>query len=324
MKNKNYAIAIVIGLFLAACSGERPESLEWTTGQIGGGWYTMGAGFTKFVHKENPTISLKVVPGGGTINSIKIQKGRSQLAWGLDALTAQAVLGEVFYEGNPHPDVMMIGMSFSNIYTHFIREQNAKYKSVEDIFTNARDVRIGVTKAGSSDEQIFSWLMTLYGTSYDDLRENRNFKINHGNISDLSAQFKDGQIDYVFINQGLPAASVIEMSQSRDLVLMPFSEKLLERFNREYRLYPGEISAETYGISEQDIPTIKMGTVLLVRSSVSIDTVYAITRSICENQKNLVSVHASAAVFDCASSFNDPPAPIHPGALKYFKEKGFI
>lgn len=284
----------------------------------------MGAGFSKFVHKENPGISLKIVPGGGTINSIKVQKGRSQLAWGLDALVSQAVLGEVFYEGNPHSNLMMIGMSFSDIYTHFIREQDSEYKSIEDILVSGRNVRVGVTKAGSSDEKIFSWLMELYGTSYDDLRENRNFKVNHGNISDLSAQFKDGQIDYVFINQGLPASSVIEMSQSRSLVLMPFSEDLLKRLNQRYRLYPGKILAGTYGISDQDVLTIKMGTVLLVHRMVSIDTVYAITRSLCENQKNLISVHGSAAVFDCATSFNDAPAPIHPGALKYFKEKGFM
>ena len=324
MKNKNSGIVLLIVLFLQACSLERPESLEWTTGQVGGGWYTMGAGFSKFVHSENPGISLKIVPGGGTINSIKIQNGRSQLGWGLDALVSQAVLGEVLYEGNPHTDLMMIGMSFSDIYTHFVRKQDAKYRSIEDILVNGRDVKIGVIKAGSSDEKIFSWLMEMYGTSYEDLRKNRNFKINHGNVSELSSQFKDGQIDYVFINQGLPASAIIEMSQSRDLTLIPFTEEILATLNQKYRLYRGEISAETYGIGDQDILTIKMGTALLVHKSVSTETVYSITRSLCENQSNLSSVHGSAAVFDCASSFNNPPAPIHPGALKYFKEKNFM
>ena len=311
-------------LLFSGCSAERPESMEWSTGQVGGGWYTMAAGLTKFIHRENPSLSLKVVPGGGTINATKIQMGRSQIGWGLDALTYQAVRGTVFYEGKPHPDVTMIGMSFSDIYTHFLIAEDAKYRSIEDIFIKGEDINIGVTKAGSSDEKVFSWLMLLYGTSYDKLRGERGFKINHGNIFELSSQFKDGQIDYVFINQGVPAASVIDMSQSRNLEILSFSGALLEKLRNSYGLGKGVIKAGTYSTVGENIQTIKMGTTLLVHRNTSGETVYGITRSLCENQKDLVTVHGSAAAFNCATAFEAAPADIHPGAIQYYKEKGYL
>ena len=313
----------VAGLLLATgCSGERPESMEWTTGQVGGGWYTMAAGFTKFIHRDNPDLSLKVVPGGGTINATKIQMGRSQLGWGLDALTYQAVRGTALYEGNPHPDVTMIGMSFSDIYTHFVRAGDAERHSIEDIFTKAEDINIGVTKAGSSDEKVFSWLMKLHGTSYEELRRERGFKINHGNIFELSSQFKDRQIDYLFINQGVPAAAVIDMAQSRPFELLAFSDALLEVLRDTYGLGRGVIAAGTYAADQQDVRTIKMGTALLVHREMSDETVYGITRSLCRNQEQLVTVHGSAAVFDCAHAIRAGPADVHPGALRYYEEQG--
>ncbi len=315
-------LAVAGMLLLPGCSGERPQSMEWTTGQVGGGWYTMAAGLAKFIHRDNPGLSLKVVPGGGTVNATKIQAGRSQLGWGLDALTYQAVAGTALYEGNPHPDVTMIGMSFSDIYTHFLRAGDAEYRSIEDIFTIAEDINIGVTKAGSSDERVFSWLMEFHETSYEELRRRRGFKINHGNIFELSSQFKDGQVDYLFINQGVPAAAVIDMSQSREFELLPFSDAMLEVLRDTYGLGRGFIAAGAYAADQDDIQTIKMETALLVHRRMPDHTVYGITRSLCENQENLVAVHGSAAVFDCTLDPETAPADVHPGALRYYGEEG--
>ena len=315
-------LALFGTLLLPGCSGERPESMEWTTGQVGGGWYTMAAGLTKFIHRDNPGLSLKVVPGGGTINATKIQMGRSQLGWGLDALTYQAVRGTALYEGRPHPDVTMIGMSFSDIYTHFLHAEDAEHRSMQAIFTEAEDVNIGVTKAGSSDEKVFSWLMKFYGTSYGELRSERGFKINHGNIFELSSQFKDRQIDYLFINQGLPAAAVIDMSQARKLALLPFSDAVLDVLRDTYGLGRGILAAGTYAADHGDVQTIKMGTALLVHRQVSEATVYGIIRSLCKNRERLVTVHGSAAVFDCTLALESAPAGIHPGALRYYEEQG--
>ena len=68
--------------------------------------------------------------------------------------------------------------------------------------------------------------------------------------------------------------------------------------------------------------TIIMATTLVVSSDVAEDTGYKITKTLCENQDKLPSIHASMDVFNCATAIKTQPIPVHPGALKYYKEKG--
>ncbi len=85
------------------------ETFEWTSGQLGGGWYTMTAGLAKFIEEAHPDIKIKVVPGGGTANPSKVNKGKSQFGLGLDVLAFLAVKGTDIYKGKPHTELMMIG-----------------------------------------------------------------------------------------------------------------------------------------------------------------------------------------------------------------------
>ena len=283
----------------------------------------MASGLSNLIRETNPELTIKVVPGGGTANPTKVNRGRSQLGWGLDTLTYQASKGEVLFENKAHDDLMMIGMSFSDLYTHFIRAQNAPYDSIEELLRNGRNAKIGVIKRGSSGEQAFRWLMENYGVDYQALRK-RGFKINHGSFSELSSQFKDGQVDYVFGNLGLPAAVVIDMSQARKLEIMNFDESLLSSLNQSYGFLSGNIPAGTYENAGNQATTLKMATTLVVNRKVSDDVVYSLTKTLCENQERLTTVHASMSSFECSTAFNDSPAPLHPGAVKYYREKGFL
>ena len=122
----------------------------------------MASGMAKIIMEANPDIIVKVVPGGGTANPSKVNAGKSQLGMGLDVFTFLAYNGREIYDGKPHKKLQMIGMSFSDNYMHFIRAKGADL-SFEDVFAKAKDVNMAVTKAGSSDEQTFRWVMAHYG-----------------------------------------------------------------------------------------------------------------------------------------------------------------
>lgn len=314
------AAALAAGMASAAAA----ETLEWTAGQIGGGWYTMASGMAKLVMDANPDLTIKVVPGGGTANPSKVQKGASQLGMGLDIFTFAARNGTGIYEGAPHDKLMMIGMSFSDNYMHLLRAKGAPF-DFAGLFTEAKDVGLAVTKAGSSDEQTFQYVMEYYGTSYDDLRDNRGFKINHGNYAEMASQFKDGQVDYVFFTLGIPGAAAIEMIEGRAAELLPWPQDVVDALSAKYGYKIGAFPADTYPDAQDgEVPTLIMGTTLMVHADVSEDTVYRITKTLCENTDKLPGIHQSMAVFDCATAAANAPAPIHPGAEKYYKEQGYM
>lgn len=320
---KNLMKVISVSSCLCFSGVALAETIEWTSGQLGGGWYSMSSGLANIIKKDNPDFNIKVVPGGGTANPTKVNRGRSQLGWGLDTFTFQAHTGTVLFDGKKHDDLRTIGMSFSDVYTHFIRAEDAKYTTIEEVLTG-KDVKIGVIQRGSSGEQAFRWILEANNTDYDTLRKKQGFKINHGSFSELSSQFKDGQVDYVFGNLGLPGSVVIEMNQSRPVGFVNFGVEQLSKLYSNYGFLDAHIPANTYSNVAQDASTIKISTTLMVSSKVSDDTVYKITKSICEDQNALSTIHNSMSVFDCKTAMQSAPAPIHPGAAKYYSEQGYM
>ncbi|HEX2116346.1 MAG TPA: TAXI family TRAP transporter solute-binding subunit [Alphaproteobacteria bacterium] len=312
------AAAFVVAGIQSAASA---QTIEWVAGQLGGGWYVMSTGMAKLVQDKNPGLNVRVVPGGGTANPSKIEQGQSQLGMGLDIFAKAAVDGTGPYQGKPHKKVMMIGQSFSDNYLHMIRADGAPL-GFADVF-KAKDIKLGVTKAGSSDEMSFRYVMEHYGTSYDKMRGN-GVKIFQGDYNELANAYKDRQIDYVFLVLGIPGAAVIDMAQGRKGQLVAWPEELRKTMSQKYGYSVGEFPATTYpALQSGPSPTIIMATTLMVSSDLSEDVAYKVTKTLCENAGELPKIHASMDVFKCETAIKTRPVPVHPGALRYYREKGF-
>ena len=67
-----------------------------------------------------------------------------------------------------------------------------------------------------------------------------------------------------------------------------------------------------------------MSTIMFARNSVSTNTVYNITKAICENEADLEKIHSSMKNFSCKTATLNAPLPVHPGAAKYYREMGYI
>ena len=314
-------IAAAAGAALAWASPASAQTVEWVAGQLGGGWYTMSTGMAKLVQDKNPGLTVKVVPGGGTANPSKIQQGQSQLGMGLDIFSKMAREGTGIYQGKPHTKVVMIGQSFSDNYVHFFKAQGAPY-GFDDVFKQ-KNVKIGVTKAGSSDEMSYRFVMEEYGQSYDKLRAN-GWKIVQGDYNELASAFKDGQVDYMFLVLGIPGAAVIDMSQGRKGELMAWPKGLTDTLIKKYGYSPGTFPKATYpNLQTSDVPGLVMATTLMVSTDLSDEVAYKVTKTLCENSGELPKIHASMDVFKCQTAIKVQPVPVHPGAMKYYKEKGF-
>lgn len=313
------ALVLCAGL---AAAGVHAQTIEWTAGQLGGGWYTIVSGASKLLEEKVPGLTVKAVPGGGAANPSKVQNGQSQLGMSIDIFAKMARDGAGTYAGKPHPKLMMIGQSLGDTPYHMIRAGNQKLGF--DEILQGKDVKIGVVKAGGTDEIAFRWVMEHYGQTYDSLRS-RGYKIVHADYSELASAFKDNQIDYVFFAQGLPGAAVIDMATGRDAQLLDFPKPLTEFIYKKYGMGTGTIPAGTYPkYQSRDVPVLSMATTLITSSDVPEDVVYKVTRALCESQARLPSVHASLKDFDCKTAVKIRPIPVHPGALKYYKERGWV
>jgi TRAP transporter TAXI family solute receptor len=313
---------IAAALALSAAIGSAgAQTIEWTAGQLGGGWYTIVTGTSKMIEQKTG-MTVKAVPGGGAANPTKVQNGQSQLGMSIDIFAKMALDGTGTYEGKPHPKLMMIGQSLGDTPYHMIRAADQKLEF--DQILTSRDVKIGVVKAGATDEIAFRWVMEHYGQTYQTLRS-RGYRIIQADYSELASAFKDRQIDYVFFAQGLPGASVVDMSTGRDARLLEFPKKLTDFIYSKYGMGTGKIPAGTYPKYQSgDVTVMSMATTLITSSDVSADVIYRVTKALCESQPDLPKVHASLKDFDCKTAVQVRPIPVHPGALRYYRERGWI
>jgi uncharacterized protein len=315
--------ALIVGWVLTSATGiAQAQTIEWTAGQLGGGWYTIVTGTSKLIEAKAAGLTVKVVPGGGAANPTKVQNGQSQLGMSIDIFAKMAHDGSGTYVGKAHPKLMMIGQSLGDTPYHMIRAANAKL-GFDEVFTG-KDVKIGVVKAGATDEIAFRWVMEHYGQTYDSLRA-KGYKIVQADYAELTSAFKDGQIDYVFFAQGLPGAAVIDMATGREAQLLDFPKKLTDYIYSKYGMGTGLIPAGTYPkYQTKDVAVMSMATTLITSSDVAEEVVYKFTKALCESQPQLPTVHASLKDFDCKTAVNVRPVPVHPGALRYYKERNWV
>jgi TRAP transporter TAXI family solute receptor len=320
-------LIVLLGIFVLFGTGTsralEPTTLEWSCGSVGGGWYTMGAGIAEIVKAAVPEITIKVIPGGGTLNPPRVGEAKALMAWGLPPFVATAMQGMEPYD-KKYPDIRCIGGSFSDNNLHWAAAKDTGATSIEELIVNKKPIRITVGTVGTSDEFSLRKVLESYGVTYDDIKK-WGGKVFFAGYSEATSLLKDRHVDYAFANIAPPAAYLLDAKIGRPLRLLPFSEKTLAYLEEKYSYTRGVIPQKAYpDMLDQDIVSPVMGTVAIVHKSVPDDVVYAITKAICENKDQLPEIHKSMAIFDPKTAWQNMPAPLHPGAEKYYKEMGYM
>lgn len=188
-----------------------------------------------------------------------------------------------------------------------------------------KNVSIATTPVNNSDEWVFNKVLEYYKTDYNEIKA-AGGKVIHGSYQEQTDALRNGNIDSIFSQLSLPASAITEASVSKEIKILPMSKELISYLS-QFGLDSNTIPAGTYQDvtnGSDEIQTVSMGNVLTVNSKLDEDTVYKITKTINENTEKLINVHASLFVYDPKKAFLNPIAPLHPGAEKYYKEKGYL
>ncbi len=307
----------------------KPVALTWTAGPVGGGWYIMAGGIAELI-RESTGINVKVIPGGGTQNPPLIDKGDAELGWGLPPVLNAAWNGEDPYDKPPQGGRKMQnlraiagGMSVNTF--HFYVGAETPFKTMDEIFKQKKAIRIAISPTGTSDEWVFRKVMAYYGTDYKEL-EAAGFKFFRGSYSEQAANFKDRNVDATFTFLALPGAAVTEASLGRPLRLLNFPPGLLE-YLAKFGLGSGKIPRGTYpkaANADEEITSATMGSVIVANKNVPDEVAYTLAKAINENLDRLRKLHASLQPYQPSYGPTATGIPLHPGAEKYYREKGYL
>jgi len=329
------AFVLIAGLLtLAADQAVAQPTLMWASGLAGGGWETIANGMAALV-RDYAGLDVKVVAGGGTQNAVLVERGDAAIGLGMPPLLGAASRGEDPYTGRKMANLRALAGNMSPNALHFYVAADSPFArmTIDEIVRGRKPIRLAIAKPGTADVWLLEKMLAYYGLCAPHKPEDcyksweaegaAFFRRTYG---EQAAAFRDRKVDGAFALLAPPAASVAEASAGRPLVLLPFPAPLIEDLGR-YGLVAGAIAPDTYpkAVNAGDsIASATVGTTITVSVKMADDVAYRIAKSLNDHPDGVRQIHPSLSSYDSSKAWLNLGIPLHPGAERYYREKGWL
>lgn len=312
------ALAVVAGCGSGGSGGEEfTTDLQLGTGSTGGVYYPLGQEYANiFVDTVDVAgLNVSAVETGASVENLaKIARGELQLAIAQHNTALDAVGGTGEFAGAEVDNVGLLGTLYPEA-AQIITLESTGIDSVADL--RGKTVAIGPPGGGTREaaEQILA-AHGLHEGSYDPLEEG---------FGDARTKLQDGNADASIEILGLPAASLQELAATTgDVKLLPLEGAPLDTVLANTRLEEYEIPVEAYDFLDEPVPTVSVFAALYASTTqVSEELGYELTKSMYENAESLTLPQRELIGLDDALAGRGD-VPLHPGAERYFAEKGLL
>ncbi len=273
--------------------------------------YTWSAGIADVINKNIDGVEATAEETKGYVANIKLLQDKeieASMATTLSSYEAYAATGP--YEGG-EPGKILSWMAIAPVGMHVITLEDGPVNSL----SNLKGKRVGMGQPGGVSMLDANVLMEMIAG--DDFEA---FRVRLGDMVDM---LSDGNIDAALWNGSFPLPPVIKLSAQRDLKLIPISDEFYADLSAKYPPYFRlSIPGGTYEDVAGDTPTYGLANGLVISADVSEGRVYDMTKAIFENLDDLAGVHPAFGRVSKETVLNGFGAPLHPGALKYYREIG--
>jgi len=292
------------------------QNISIATGGTGGVYYPMGGGLAAALSKYVPGMSATAEVTGGSVDNLKlVGTGKPYVAFSMSDAALDAFEGEDKFKGNKVP-VRTLAVLYPN-RMHLVSVEG---KGVNK-FADLKGKRVSTGSPGSATEVMAFRLIEAAGMDKD-----KDLKRERLGVAESVNALKDGKIDAFFWVGGLPTAAVTDLANTPgNTIKMVDHAELVPAMNKKYgNLYVQDtIGKDVYKGMAADNKQATVMNILVAHEKMDDQTAYNIVKTIFEKTPDLVAVHKEAANFKLANQKKEAtPIPFHPGAVKYFAEKG--
>ncbi|MBQ7544109.1 MAG: TAXI family TRAP transporter solute-binding subunit [Synergistaceae bacterium] len=307
------AMLLVFAAAFAAFAEPMPGGtrLVFTTGGAQGTYYGFGGVLAGKVGEKTSTKVTVIASGGSKANIEAMSDGDAQLGFTQSDVGAYAFKGTRLFENEKISDFSTV----ANLYMEQVQivTLNPEIKTVADL--KGKNVSIGAAGSGVFFNAVD--VLKVYGLDVE-----KDIKPTYQSFGDSVEALQDGKIDAAFIVAGAPTTAVTSLAATKKVYLVSLDDEHIVSLLAESPYYSKNvISKNTYG-TEDDAITVAVGAVVIARDDVSEADVYNFLYGVFENKDEITAAHAKGAELklDFAASYT--AVPYHPGAVKYYAEKG--
>jgi TRAP transporter TAXI family solute receptor len=308
------AAAIALTLGGGALQAGADEFINVLTGGTSGVYYPLGVALSNIYGKGIQGSHSQVQATKASVENLNLlQQGKGEVAFTLgDSL-------QLAWQGNADagfPAKLDKLRGIAAIYPNYIQIVASKESGIQSLADlKGKSLSVGAPKSGT--ELNARAVLAAAGLSYADLG-----KVEYLPFAESVELIKNRQLDATLQSAGLGVASIRDLATSLPITVVAVPADVVAKVGAPY--FAATIPAGTYEGQTADVATAAVGNFLVTRDGVSDDTAYQMTRLLFENLDQLAAAHAAAKAIDPAKAVDGMPIPLHPGAERYYREKGLI
>jgi uncharacterized protein len=311
-----FFVILAASLFLSPAFAQQKQ-LMFTTGAMGGGFYAIGGGMAAYISKAVKGVAVTAQSSGGVNENInRLDTGVADLALSSHWDAYQAFRGEGQFK-KKFTNMSGLGVLFKNW-----SEPYALKSSGIKTFADLKGKRISVGAAGGSMHKFMSMYLQAHG-----INPEKDVKLVYLPPMEAIDSIRDGQLDAVMEIAGIPTAAIIDLSVTHPVSIVEFAPGVREKFLQDNPMFVSlTIPANTYKGVDKDVPTVGMLAIWACVKDLPEDLVYQMVKAIYSDEglAYLRSVHAAGQSITREDAAKNMPIPLHPGAIKYYKEAGLL
>ena len=292
------------------------QNISIGTGGTGGVYYPMGGGIAAVLSKYVPGMQATAEVTGGSVDNLKlIATGKPYVGFSMTDAAQDAYKGEDKFKGTKVP-LRTLMVLYPN-RMHVVTVEGTGITKFADL----KGKRVSTGSPGSATEVMAFRLIEAAGLDKD-----KDLKRERLGVAESVNAMKDRKIDAFFWVGGLPTAAVTDLANTPGTrIKMIDHADLVAAMNARWGdLYVQDlIPKDTYKGMDADNRQATVMNILVANENMDEKTAYTIVKTIFDKRDDIVAVHKEAANFKLENQkASATPVPFHPGALKYFAEKG--
>ncbi|MCA1927163.1 MAG: TAXI family TRAP transporter solute-binding subunit [Calditerrivibrio sp.] len=300
------------------------KNLIIATATPGGTYYPVGVAIGTLISiklKASKGIQATAINSAGSGENISMMKKKEADLAILQSLFAlEAYNGEGLYAGKPEKDFRSITMLWQNVEHFPILKEYVKTGNMSDL-ANLKGKPFSIGKRGSGTEGSGRVILSALGYNPD-----KDFRLEFLDYNQSIDAMMNKRVGAANIPAGPPASAITQLyaqTGEKGAIVLDFTDEQLNKIRKTHPIWTRfVIKAGTYPGQTKDINTIGQPNILVVRKDLSEETVYLVTKTIYENLQFLSNIHPATKELSLKEALDGLPVPLHPGAAKFYKEKG--
>ena len=314
MNSRLIAAATAAAAIFFAPGAHAQSFINILTGGTSGVYYPLGVAIGKIYSDRIPNVKTQVQATKASVeNLILLQQGRGELAFTLgDSLKAAWEGDEEAGFKSKLDRLRTIGAIYPN-YIQIVATSDSGIKTLSDL--KGKSLSVGAPKSGT--ELNSRAVLAAAGMTYKNMG-----KVEYLPFAESVDLMKNRQLNATLQSAGLGVASLKDLSTSTEITVVSVPKATVDKIGPPF--VSVNIPANTYTGQDKDVPTAAVVNYLVTSSEVSDDLAYQMTKLIFESLPELANAHSAGKEIKLETAAMGSPVPLHPGAIRYYKEKGLI